>query len=327
MNTSKYVDYTPLPGSTITEAAVKAIRLAQESTKDVMLTFNDASIVVKANQRAQDVVEAYREKRAEIHQAYRATPAGLGAKSEQDATAADLSKVVSELVAALPETLELGLTETIKWVQQYSIAADNIATDPQAAKVLSAFKLAGYQTDEFSGDKFIPNNKEVFGRYIVGQVMLSLQENGRPHPVADSFAKKYLALPEDPSKPTGGRGSISLKSDNHVEGVRTRIVRDTKYWYLNDRLHREGEPAVEGPLGFKEWYLNGKRHNENGPAVVDHKGGRQWWIDGTKLTEEDFLKRQADAKAAALRDEAAGNFFQVGTRGTGTVIRPNRPKP
>ena len=29
-----------------------------------------------------------------------------------------------------------------------------------------------------------------------------------------------------------------------------------KYWYLNDKLHREDGPAVERTNGSKEWYLN-----------------------------------------------------------------------
>ena len=36
-----------------------------------------------------------------------------------------------------------------------------------------------------------------------------------------------------------------------------------KYWYVNDKLHREnGLPAVEYANGNKEWYVNGKRHRE-----------------------------------------------------------------
>ena len=30
-----------------------------------------------------------------------------------------------------------------------------------------------------------------------------------------------------------------------------------KYWYLNDKLHRENGPACEYAYGTKHWYLNG----------------------------------------------------------------------
>lgn len=321
MNSSKYIEYTASYGDSISKAAVEAVRIARENRQEVMLKFNDASIVVKADQSPQDVIQSYSDERAAIGKAYRAAPAALDEKSREDAIAADLAKVVRELVLALPEALERGLTETVKWVGQYSVSARHTATDPQAEKVLNYFKSSGYQANEFSGDQFIPNDKEVFGRYIVGQVMRNLEANGRPPQVAYSFAKTYLSLPDGPSEPS------DRERLGQTTGVRTQVVGDTKYWYLNDRLHRTEGPAVEGPQGAEEWYLNGKRHCDEGPAVRTTKGDRQWWIDGTQFTEQGFLKRREDPKAAALREEAAGNFFQEGTSGTGTVIRPKQPKP
>jgi hypothetical protein len=32
----------------------------------------------------------------------------------------------------------------------------------------------------------------------------------------------------------------------------------SKYWYLNNSLHREDGPAVEGANGRKKWYLHGE---------------------------------------------------------------------
>ena len=32
-----------------------------------------------------------------------------------------------------------------------------------------------------------------------------------------------------------------------------------KYWYLNEKLHRENGPAIEYSDGHKEWWINGKR--------------------------------------------------------------------
>ena len=32
----------------------------------------------------------------------------------------------------------------------------------------------------------------------------------------------------------------------------------TKFWYLNDKLHREDGPAVEYTSGDKFWYFQGK---------------------------------------------------------------------
>ena len=36
-----------------------------------------------------------------------------------------------------------------------------------------------------------------------------------------------------------------------------------RYWYLNDKLHRENGPAVEYADGTKVWYLNGRCYTES----------------------------------------------------------------
>ena len=41
----------------------------------------------------------------------------------------------------------------------------------------------------------------------------------------------------------------------------------SKYWYKEDKLHREDGPAVELVRGQKEWYKEGKLHRIDGPAV------------------------------------------------------------
>ena len=54
----------------------------------------------------------------------------------------------------------------------------------------------------------------------------------------------------------------------------------TKYWYLNDKLHRDDGPAVELPIGTKKWYLNGNIHRTDGPAVEYADGTKMWFVNG-----------------------------------------------
>jgi hypothetical protein len=60
-----------------------------------------------------------------------------------------------------------------------------------------------------------------------------------------------------------------------------------KYWYLNDKLHREDGPAVEYADGRKYWYLNDKRHREEGPAIEGAAGDKYWYLNGKSMTEEE----------------------------------------
>jgi hypothetical protein len=71
-----------------------------------------------------------------------------------------------------------------------------------------------------------------------------------------------------------------IKYEVRVYGV------GTKYWYLNDELHREDGPAIEDAEGTKFWYFNGQRHREDGPAIEYRGGGKYWYLNG-KLHRED----------------------------------------
>ena len=63
-----------------------------------------------------------------------------------------------------------------------------------------------------------------------------------------------------------------------------------KYWFLNGKLHREDEPAIEYADGEKWWYLNGKLHRENGPAVEYSNDGKYWYLNGKHYSESAYWK-------------------------------------
>ena len=63
-------------------------------------------------------------------------------------------------------------------------------------------------------------------------------------------------------------------------------VRGTESWYMDDKLHREGEPAVIWPDGHLEWYIHGERHREGGPAVTDSNGYKLWFKNGVRHRED-----------------------------------------
>ena len=64
----------------------------------------------------------------------------------------------------------------------------------------------------------------------------------------------------------------------------------TKYWYQNDKLHRDNGPAVIYNDGEKRWYINGKLHRENGPAIIYPDGSKKWYI------KDKFIKLLYEGK-------------------------------
>jgi hypothetical protein len=85
--------------------------------------------------------------------------------------------------------------------------------------------------------------------------------------------------------------------------VKVNTNRD-KYWYLNDKRHREDGPAIEDSDGTKSWYLNGKLHREDGPAIEYPNGHKEWWLNGNKLTEQQH-------KAATSKPTCEGKIVEI----------------
>jgi hypothetical protein len=64
-------------------------------------------------------------------------------------------------------------------------------------------------------------------------------------------------------------------------------------WFKNDKLHREGGPAIYYKSGTEEWWIDGRRHREDGPAVIFSKEyicnrnnlrwpDQEWWFEGVR---------------------------------------------
>jgi hypothetical protein len=74
-----------------------------------------------------------------------------------------------------------------------------------------------------------------------------------------------------------------------------------KFWYKDDKLHREDGPAVEfATTGCnKWWYQHGKIHREDGPAVECSDGTKYWWYHGNhiKCKNQQEFERKIKLKA------------------------------
>jgi membrane carboxypeptidase/penicillin-binding protein PbpC len=85
------------------------------------------------------------------------------------------------------------------------------------------------------------------------------------------------------------------------------------FWYLDDKLHREGGPAVECSNGDRYYYFNGERHRDDGPAFEGGNGTRWWFLNGEKLTEEEHQAAMAPAVEMTMEEicKALGKTVKV----------------
>jgi hypothetical protein len=75
-----------------------------------------------------------------------------------------------------------------------------------------------------------------------------------------------------------------------------------RWWYLNDKRHREDGPAIEYSNGSRWWYLNGKLHREDGPAMEFTNGTRRWYLNDEEYTEEEFNEKTAKVKELTVAE-------------------------
>jgi len=69
------------------------------------------------------------------------------------------------------------------------------------------------------------------------------------------------------------------------------VRKDMNIWSLNNKIHREDGPAVQGwhengQKWYESWWLNGEYHRENGIAY------QMWWENGQKGHELWYLNNK-----------------------------------
>lgn len=82
----------------------------------------------------------------------------------------------------------------------------------------------------------------------------------------------------------------------HASSVRRSLVvfvstdTESRYWYLNNKLHREDDlPAMIWENGVLRWYVHGKLHRDGDlPAIVWAGGDQEWWQHGKRHRDGDL---------------------------------------
>ena len=66
-----------------------------------------------------------------------------------------------------------------------------------------------------------------------------------------------------------------------------------KFWFKDDKLHREDCPAIEFVSGNKQWFKNDEWHRLDGPAIEYANGEKYWYINEKRIhvsSNEEFLR-------------------------------------
>ena len=63
--------------------------------------------------------------------------------------------------------------------------------------------------------------------------------------------------------------------------------------------------------GNRWWFLNDKRHREDGPAVEYASGARRWYLNDEEYTEEEFIKKTTKVKELTVAEIESLLGYQI----------------
>jgi hypothetical protein len=185
-----------LCGTSIDGAIDKALALVKHKKQQVSFNFNGVDVIAGLHDSYNSVYIQWDSKMKQAAEVYRKTPEYEAQQIKRNKQIQHKQKIVNDCVNSLENTLNSGSLDMIMtWIKLFSECADDIGVGCDYKKLYDVFKDYGYKINENIGlteDKY--EQKEIMGRYIIGQVMSFLKENNPPHPVASSFVDKYFAL-------------------------------------------------------------------------------------------------------------------------------------
>lgn len=196
MANSKEMTYEPRAGENFDYSAKEAIRLAAANDATVQFSFNGVSLKAEATTDPADLKKAFFKAMEDESKAYANSPQAKADAAREAAEVKNTQATLDKLASSLDGALAGGLTETIKWVKDYANNADDNRVNNHRQEVLGKLKAAGFKANEYTGDKFVKGNKEILGRYILGQVVSNMEGGMPPHPIASKFAQDYLDMPD-----------------------------------------------------------------------------------------------------------------------------------
>lgn len=86
-----------------------------------------------------------------------------------------------------------GLHAAVEWVRRVQPATNHVSVGVPADRILQALTRRGYVAGECRGDDYVAGDREIEGRYIVGQAMECLEQHGAIHQLVASFAGRWLS--------------------------------------------------------------------------------------------------------------------------------------
>lgn len=168
--------YTPTAGDTIQHAAETAVQKAYDSLHTIHFAFNGIALVAKPSlthsEDADRIVTEYFQALAKSAQTYSESPEGVHEQQDSQTRVTAAQAKIDDLFARLADISEDGLPQLLDWLVEYAEAADVRGVKSYPSTVVYLLTEVGFKRNENTGlEDGAYESRNVFGRYIVGQVI------------------------------------------------------------------------------------------------------------------------------------------------------------
>ena len=198
--------YDTLPGDYLDNVVAECVRLAAEKsgpmwwqmmTKKravVKLDFNGVEMLISDRVTAEQVIAYFKSEMARESEEYRNSPAGLAQAAKTAATDRMLQERLNEAMDTLPTLDFTDLEALVNWLAYIQPATDRGSVVRDTDTILATFAEHGYLPGVNCGDDFVEDDKDNFGRWVIGTALGMLDcEVHAIHDMYHSPASKWRA--------------------------------------------------------------------------------------------------------------------------------------
>jgi len=189
--------YDPLAGSHLSVCLEEMARLAKDFKRTFTATFNGLPITAAPGVDAATLAKEWERESENRSKAWRESKEGKKYAALQDSIKQAAVATVARCVSRLDSLDFSDIAAVLGWVEEIQEASDHIGSWAGAGvsprDVASVFVAHGYLQNANCDADFNGEDRENFGRYILGQAIDGLSSIGAIHPICHKFIAEWRA--------------------------------------------------------------------------------------------------------------------------------------
>lgn len=158
------------------------------------MTYNEITLYSRTGSTPSQILADYNRGLQAHADAYAASAEGVAVANKRRAEIDKRQAVVNELVARLPSLTLSNPTEALGWLEEFRIAANDVAVKPDLDAIFSAFNEAGWVENDCTRHPDVETDPVIFARWLVGWALAGIRLVGVPHPSLRDFYEQWKEM-------------------------------------------------------------------------------------------------------------------------------------